>query len=132
MTPDRDPDAELTEAEFSDPWTHLYEAKRRIKFLDALVKRQGDRLRDYAEAQDKAMPDLVSYLKVAAVTELSSMDKIITIRPDAYDIRFQPEFLQDIRHPENVADMIYAAGRRYADDLFRKIASVANPRWLTT
>lgn len=132
MTPDRDPDAELTDAELSDPWTHLYDAKRRIKFLDNLTQRQGERLRDYAEAQAKAMPNLVSYLNVSAVEEPASLERIIAIRPSVADIRFYPEFWSGTEHPENVADIIAAGTRRYAADLVRKVVEVTNPRWFTT
>lgn len=119
----------LTDDEVADPWTHLVTAKKRIKLLDQTIRLQGERLRDYAEAQARALPDIASYLRVAAVEETETLDKILAIRPEGFDIRFRREMLLDVTHPSNIADVIEAGLKRYAEDLLRKVAKVTNVGW---
>ena len=127
-TLERDEDL-LTSEEMADPWTHLVEAKKRIQTADQIIRRQGERLRDYAEAQARALPDVASSIRVAAVEEANSQARILAIRPEAFDIRFQREMLMDVTHPSNIADIIEAGLKRYSEDLLRKVAKVTNIGW---
>ena len=128
-TLERDEDL-LTSDEMADPWTHLVEAKKRIQTADQIIRRQGERLRDYAESQARALPDVVSYIKVAALEETEGQaKKILAIRPEAFDIRFQREMLMDVKHPSNIADIIEAGLKRYSEDLLRKVVKAKNIGW---
>lgn len=118
----------LSDEEIRDPWTHLAHAKARLVQLEEFAERMGDQLRDYAEAQARAMPNLVSFLNVSAIERLDTGERILTIRPEALDVRFTNQMLA-VNHPENIAREIEVAVRRYADDLTRKVANVTNLKW---